>query len=51
MKELLLNTHYIVFLGLLLLIVIGLFGALTKRNLIKIFLMKSLQKLLNTLTI
>ena len=32
------NTHYIVFAGILMLMVIGLFGALTKRNLIKILI-------------
>ncbi|BBB33384.1 multicomponent Na+:H+ antiporter subunit C [Thermotomaculum hydrothermale] len=32
------NTHYIVLFGVLLLFIIGLFGALTKRNLIKIMI-------------
>ncbi len=38
MKSLLMNVHYIVFAGVLLLMVIGLFGALTKKNLIKILI-------------
>jgi len=38
MKALIMNTHYIVFAGILMLMVIGLFGALTKRNLIKILI-------------
>ncbi|WP_201327691.1 sodium:proton antiporter [Thermotomaculum hydrothermale] len=38
MKALLMNTHYIVLFGVLLLFIIGLFGALTKRNLIKIMI-------------
>ncbi len=38
MKALLMNTHYIVLAGILLLMVIGLFGALTKKNLIKILI-------------
>lgn len=32
------NIHYIMFAGVLLLIIIGLFGALTKKNLIKILI-------------
>ncbi len=38
MTLLLKNIHYIMFAGVLLLIVIGLFGALTKKNLIKILI-------------
>ena len=36
MKALFTNMHYIVLFGVIVLLVIGLFGALTKRNLIKI---------------
>ena len=36
MKALLTNMHYIVMFGVIVLLVIGLFGALTKKNLIKI---------------
>ncbi len=38
MKSLLMNVHYIVFAGVSLLMIIGLFGALTKKNLIKILI-------------
>ena len=38
MIKLLTNTHYIVLGGILVLLIIGMFGALTKKNLIKILI-------------
>ncbi len=38
MMKLLTNTHYIVLFGILVLLIIGMFGALTKKNLIKILI-------------
>ncbi len=37
-ERFLMNTHYIVLIGVILLLIIGFFGALTKRNLIKILI-------------